>query len=462
MTFNLAGNEVILVQGVQSNGQPSGQQFQSTTGNIAELAVLAFAGGALNTAVTNISGTTLTAAAIVGGYITRSGPTAVFTDTTDTAANIYAANGSAPAPVGFPVLIKNTTAYQMTLAAGAGVTLTGNTIPGNSTAVFFMQIVSATSVLLTQFTTNPITAPGNLANTAISTVGAGTLTAAAIAGQVITRSGPTAAFTDTTDTAANIITAMPFLIGQSTVLQIINTTAFPETLAGGTGVSFTGPLSGPIPANSSVRILATAPTGTTVTMQIIDVAYNSSNGYDPSTVSTQFGASTGTFLEEGNLNRQVLGVGVSPGTINNDNVLAVYTIPASGFDQTGRGVNITASGSFGATANNKRVKIIFNATTATIGSAVTGGVTVADTGTVATNSGGWEVEASIFKYGAAGSNTQLGIHNQAQTGGTVSALLSPALITATESGAIIVAVTGNATTATTDIVFNWLEVNAMN
>ena len=35
-------------------------------------------------------------------------------------------------------------------------------------------------------------------------------------------------------------------------------------------------------------------------------------------------------------------------------------------------------------------------------------------------------------------------------------------IVLTESGAILVAITGNATTAATDIIFNFLEINAMN
>src|SRR5437016_14091493 len=45
-------------------------------------------------------------------------------------------------------------------------------------------------------------------NTADTTVGAATLTAAEIVGGVITRSGSTAAYTDTTDTAANNIAAL--------------------------------------------------------------------------------------------------------------------------------------------------------------------------------------------------------------------------------------------------------------
>jgi hypothetical protein len=166
--------------------------------------------------------------------------------------------------------------------------------------------------------------------------------------------------------------------------------------------------------------------------------------------------------EEGNLNRQISSAGIQPGATAADNVLAVYSLPAGAFDVAGRGLCITAQGSFGATANNKRIKLIFNATTAVVGSTVTGGTTIADSGTVATNGGGWSLQANVFKYGAAGSNNQIGLHQQAQIGAATAALLAPSLITATEANAILVAVTGNATTAASDILFNFLEVNAMN
>ena len=79
-----------------------------------------------------------------------------------------------------------------------------------------------------------------------------------------------------------------------------------------------------------------------------------------------------------------------------------------------------------------------------------------------TNGAGWSVQANVFKYGAAGSNTQIGHHQQAQMGAAVASMLAPSLITATESGAIFIAINGNVTTATSDIVFNFLEGNAMN
>jgi hypothetical protein len=179
-------------------------------------------------------------------------------------------------------------------------------------------------------------------------------------------------------------------------------------------------------------------------------------------IASGFGASLAPMLSEGNINLQVASAGVQPGATGADNVLAVYSLPGNAFDIAGRGISITAAGSFGATVNNKRVKIIFNPASAVLGSTVGGGgSTICDTGTIAQNAGGWQLMASVFKYGASGSNTQIGIHNQAIVS-TAVAPVAPSLITAAEVGAILIAVTGNATTAVADIVFNFLEVNAMN
>lgn len=78
---------------------------------------------------------------------------------------------------------------------------------------------------------------------AISTVGAGILTGAALASGIITRTGPVGAYTDTTDSAQNIITALAgngyavdSLPGTSWRMRYINTVAEAMTLAAGTGV----------------------------------------------------------------------------------------------------------------------------------------------------------------------------------------------------------------------------------
>lgn len=75
---------------------------------------------------------------------------------------------------------------------------------------------------------------------ALNTVGNGTITAALLGGQIVSRGGSqTAAFTDTTDTAANIIAQFGNNSGTLKV-RILNTTADVETIAGGAGVTISG------------------------------------------------------------------------------------------------------------------------------------------------------------------------------------------------------------------------------
>lgn len=191
-------------------------------------------------------------------------------------------------------------------------------------------------------------------------------------------------------------------------------------------------------------------------------------GTVPAGEASQFGGGTSIVAASGLIGRQVSSAGIQPGATGADNVLAAFTIPAGSFDAglgstAGRGVSILAQGSFGATGNTKRIKIIFNPATAVVGSTVgAGGVTIADTAAVATNAGGWSLQGSVFKYGALASNTQIGLNQQNLVGAAAAVLLAPQLITAVESGAILVAVTGNATTAASDIVFNFLAINALN
>lgn len=78
----------------------------------------------------------------------------------------------------------------------------------------------------------------------LTTAGAGTWTAAMIASGLITRTGPAGGYTDTTDTAANIIAALAgnfpaadMLPGSTFRLRFMNTVAFAMTLAAGAGVT---------------------------------------------------------------------------------------------------------------------------------------------------------------------------------------------------------------------------------
>lgn len=109
---------------------------------------------------------------------------------------------------------------------------------------------------------------GNMVNTAINTVGAGTLTAAGIVGRIITRGGSQSAtpFTDTTATAAQIITALGAnaTVGESFKLVLVNNTNAVETVSAGSGVTVT--IISSLPQNSWAEYLVTYSAAATVTM----------------------------------------------------------------------------------------------------------------------------------------------------------------------------------------------------
>lgn len=142
--------ERILTAGAQlgANAAPNGPAGGDLAGYYPKPALLRTKTA---TAVTSTSGTTLAAAALYGGVILRSGPSSAFADTTDTAAHLLAQFAAAAQTVGASAdcLVINTTASTMTIAAGTGVTLSGNLSGGNfmiaaATARFFRFIVTAT------------------------------------------------------------------------------------------------------------------------------------------------------------------------------------------------------------------------------------------------------------------------------------------------------------------------------
>lgn len=207
-------------------------------------------------AVTAAVGTVISAAALSAGLINRSGPVAAFTDTTDTAANIAAAN-----EVGFSFYIdvKNLTAFAETLQGGAGVTFVSPiTIPANSIAEFLVQVVSPTAVTFNHIFTTSLAALNPEIATALNTVGAGVITGVGIAQQLVVRGGAqaNAAIADTTDTAVNIIAAQPSVhVGASWEFTYENTTNANATIAAGVGVTLTGVTV--VPAGAAVRYLVT-------------------------------------------------------------------------------------------------------------------------------------------------------------------------------------------------------------
>lgn len=175
------------------------------------------------------------------------------------------------------------------------------------------------------------------------------------------------------------------------------------------------------------------------------------------------GGSIGQGDVDGALSRQVFLTPITPTATGADNVLAVFSLPANLFDEEGRGILIRAMGRLATNINTKQIKLIFNPSTAVVGSTVgTGGTTIADTGGVAGSNVGWVAEGVVYKTGALGSNTQYGQGGLVQHGATLIAGGIPSAPAAIESGPILVAVTGNATTTATDIELKLFEVIGLN
>ena len=259
--------------------------------NAAQIAALSAANDDFTTSVTATTGTTLTAAAISSGIIQRTGPTAAFTDTTDTAANIIAAH---PGVASFYVYMKNSTAFAQTVAGGTGVTFSAsNVIPANCMTLFIVTLTqSPAAVSFTHVMTSQLAQTSPSASVALTTVGAGTITGQGIATQLTTRGGTqTGPFTDTTDIAANIIAAQPDThVGASWEYTYVNNTIFPATIAAGaTGVTVSGATV--VPANSWITYLVTYSATATITMQAIAQGYFPTvgtfvlNGVTPVTVA---------------------------------------------------------------------------------------------------------------------------------------------------------------------------------
>lgn len=271
----LQGNEVLFVQGVQANGKLSPVTEQTTTGAIAALS--SRSSGNSITSITTVGNGVLTAAGIVSGIISRSGPVAAYTDTTDTAAAIYAASGSVTGET-FYVRIKNTTAFAETLAAGTGVTLGTNiVVPANAVSTYLVTIVSPTSVTFSHISTTSIVIMPTQAIVATADNGTTqTLTAAMVTGANfvahVSSGGTTPSLT--VPLATDLIAAIPaWRVGQSYTLRIINSNSGTATVVTNTGVTTTGTLT--LATNSWRDFIITMATATTITMVSIGTGTNS-------------------------------------------------------------------------------------------------------------------------------------------------------------------------------------------
>jgi hypothetical protein len=182
----------------------------------------------------------------------------------------------------------------------------------------------------------------------------------------------------------------------------------------------------------------------------------------PADSLTFFGKAGGgaSFKAGGNISVMTSAAGISPGANGAANVLFAYTLPGNALDQPGRGISIYAAGSYAANGDAKTLQLVWNPATAVVGSTVgAGGTVIASTGSVVTNGGGWSLAAQIFRLGP---NLQIGIHQQAQSGGAVSALVAPSTaMAAVDTAPILIALTGQTTTQT-DVLANFFQIGAMN
>jgi hypothetical protein len=202
----------------------------------------------------------------------------------------------------------------------------------------------------------------------------------------------------------------------------------------------------------------------------------------PKTARTVFGGSVaaatlGAFFEEGNLYRNAGNPIAGNGADTTDDIIGGVQLPAGALDVAGRAITILAQGTTGATTNNKRFKIFVNPTmsgqTVNADGSISGGTVTAGTplcdsgtwvnGTTPNNAAGWQAGATIMKYGAAGSNTQIG-QGAAILGTLHGGMQAAQALTLTESAVINIVVTGSSYTtgAANDVKLQMLQVGASN
>lgn len=190
-------------------------------------------------------------------------------------------------------------------------------------------------------------------------------------------------------------------------------------------------------------------------------------GTNPNIELTQFGLGTNAMGEEGNIFRYVSS-GTNPQVTGSDVVLLTFSLSALSFDQSGRGLSLTAQGSCSGTTSQTTKIYVGGTITGTVGSlfGTAGGATVIASGTGggASSAGGWALAANLFKYGALASNTQVALHQAAQFGSVIGPLQAPTLLTATENAVIPVVVTAQVTgtVGQLQLGLNYVEVNAVN
>lgn len=280
----LTGNELVDVIGAGP------QSMAVKVRAIADLNGAGLTTDIVNTPITTAGNGTLTAAALLGGLITRTGPVADFTDTPATAAQIVTAIGTFVSGATFNIGIKNSTAFIQTLTTSAGVTWPTTAIVGPFEFGSYYGVLGGTAasptVAFTHLDTTPIGTINSLVvpqAVALNTVGAATVLASAINPGATLRGGSQSGtpFSDTTDTAAAIIAGNVGLVGKigaAFLYRYVNTTNALATLGGGTGVTVSQITA--IPAGMTALYLVTYTAAATITMVGMQIGSNVSTAIE--------------------------------------------------------------------------------------------------------------------------------------------------------------------------------------
>lgn len=197
-----------------------------------------------------------------------------------------------------------------------------------------------------QTTTQAIGSMGGFASTnqsitALNTVGAGTITAAGIAGRYTARGGAqaSAAFTDTTDTANAITLALPAgvstAVGTSFRYLYQNNTNAVATLAGGSGVTIS--VITVVPPNSFADYLFTYTAVSTYTMVGVAQGF-----YPHSGTFTIAGAGTVTVADTNITTASAIDITLKSvgGTVGSPPVIKTITT-GTGFTVTGTSADVS-------------------------------------------------------------------------------------------------------------------------
>lgn len=160
------------------------------------------------------------------------------------------------------------------------------------------------------------------------------------------------------------------------------------------------------------------------------------------------GASTETFAGAGVINTD--STQLATGADTNDTTLFTYTLPASALNANGRLIRVTAYGSLGANGNTKTVRLKWNGTSGTTVVSFTG-----------TNSAAkWMAVGHIHRT-ASGAQDLFGI--LPVTGASTDVGTNFATASATDSGAIVIAVTAqNGTASAGDITYEGSIIEFLN